>query len=275
MATMRHTARSAEAVQPASMRRREAQGSHRPPRTRAYLDKLSRAPEPQYPHGQPPLHTPDECVLKEGREPRTCAGDLLHALQFRPHSPDHARYPGDGRWRVADALVARGYHARGRGEFAHTSALMPERRMTTTVRRDIDPAKAGVRWRASKKAPPVQRRSSSDAYGWVDESASARIICLIRPAPKRKAPPRERGCNETRPGMPRTTGASLRFAALSPKAIRTTPPGQSRVGCDSRSFLTLRCFFSHRPVDPTSSRGRSDEVGSRDRKSFASSFRAA
>src|SRR4030095_6240757 len=89
---------------------------------------------------------------------------------------------------------------------AHTSALMPERRMTTTVRRDIDPAKAGVRWRASKKAPPVQRRSSSDAYGWVDESASARIICLIRPAPKRKAPPRERGCNEKRPGMPGRRG---------------------------------------------------------------------
>ena len=65
-------------------------------------------------------------------------------------------------------------------------------------------------------------------------------------APKRKPRRAKRGCNETRPQMPPTTGASLRFGALAPKAILTTPLGRSRVGCDSRSFLTLRCFL-HRP----------------------------
>ena len=37
-------------------------------------------------------------LLEEGREPRACDRDLLHALQLRAHSPDAAGQPSDGSW---------------------------------------------------------------------------------------------------------------------------------------------------------------------------------
>src|SRR5215470_3846141 len=64
----------------------------------------------------------DPIALAEDREPGSRAVDLLHALQFRPHPSDHARYPGDGRWRVADALVNDGRGEDGRGMGAGAEA---------------------------------------------------------------------------------------------------------------------------------------------------------
>src|SRR6185295_1523807 len=61
----------------------------------------------------------------------------------------------------------------------------------------------------------------------------------------KKAPPGEGGAIGKRSQECPKTGTSLRFGALPTRAVRTTPPDQSTVGCDSRSFLTLH-YFSHR-----------------------------
>lgn len=44
-------------------------------------------------------------LLKEHREPRSCAGYLFHALQFRAYPSDFALHPSHGGWRDQYAMV--------------------------------------------------------------------------------------------------------------------------------------------------------------------------
>src|ERR1700680_2839148 len=62
------------------------------------------APKSEYQDGQPPHDEAHERFLEEGRESRAHDGDLLHALQFRPHPPNHESYPGNGSGRHVEAL---------------------------------------------------------------------------------------------------------------------------------------------------------------------------
>src|ERR1700683_4899222 len=51
-----------------------------------------------------PLHSADECVLKEDREPRVRGGAPLNVLQFRPPRSNAESRPRNGRWRHGSAL---------------------------------------------------------------------------------------------------------------------------------------------------------------------------
>jgi hypothetical protein len=54
-------------------------------------------PEPQHENEHSPIHSPDQCVLEEDREPRGCCGDLVHVLQFCARASGLARNPRDGK----------------------------------------------------------------------------------------------------------------------------------------------------------------------------------
>jgi hypothetical protein len=54
--------------------------------------------------GHSSLHSSDQRLLEEDRKPFLRIGDLLYALQLRPHSPIASRHSGDGRWRYARTL---------------------------------------------------------------------------------------------------------------------------------------------------------------------------
>jgi hypothetical protein len=66
---------------------------------RAHFYELRRAPEPHDENVHAPLHSIDEWLLQESREPRTRARSLFHVLQFLPDSSGPARHSCDGSWR--------------------------------------------------------------------------------------------------------------------------------------------------------------------------------
>ena len=51
-----------------------------------------------------PLHAADQCLLKEGREPRAVDGAVHDLLQLRPPPQDAPCNPSDGRRRVRQAV---------------------------------------------------------------------------------------------------------------------------------------------------------------------------
>lgn len=104
--------RGAGPLQPCRMHRREEGTGHRQARSEAHQHQLRRAREPLHPHGQPSPKPADERFQQEGREPRTRDRDLLHALQFRPHSPDATLHACNGGWRHNEALGTGGYGRR-------------------------------------------------------------------------------------------------------------------------------------------------------------------
>ncbi len=79
----------------------------------ARLDELRRTEQPQHPHGEPPLHAPDERVLEEAGEPRRGDRAPLRAPQFRPDPPEPSRDPGDGGGHRDDGLERGGSSRRG------------------------------------------------------------------------------------------------------------------------------------------------------------------
>ena len=75
------------------------------------LNELRRAPEPHDADGDAPVHTANQRLLKEDREPHGRRRDPLHALQLRPpaqdagcQSPDPSSDARDGRWRRRSRL---------------------------------------------------------------------------------------------------------------------------------------------------------------------------
>ena len=84
------------------------------------LDQLCRASQPHDADEHAPVHATDERLLKEGREPLCCCGDLHDALQLLSSSslatdgeeqPSHARDGGRDRYSTVDC----GRHAEPAG----------------------------------------------------------------------------------------------------------------------------------------------------------------
>ena len=69
---------------------------HRRPREKIHLHQLRGALEPVRPDAHAPVHSSDQRLLEEGREPRPCRGALLHLLQLLPRPPNAARHASDG-----------------------------------------------------------------------------------------------------------------------------------------------------------------------------------
>ena len=79
------------------------------------IDQLRRAPESHHAHVDEAVYAIEQRLLEKGREPCLFGRDPLHALQLRAHSSKPADHPGDGGWRIEDALVSCRYGAGDRG----------------------------------------------------------------------------------------------------------------------------------------------------------------
>ena len=87
---------------------RKCNGARKSPssatRTEAHLDQLRGAPEPHDAHVDEAIHPADQCVLKEGREPRAGNRAALHVLQLCQNPPGVTRHTCNGRRRKPQAL---------------------------------------------------------------------------------------------------------------------------------------------------------------------------
>jgi len=61
-------------------------------------------------HADETLHSADERIQQEDREPRSGDRPALHALQFRPPTPGASGFSRDGSGRDETVMVDRGYH---------------------------------------------------------------------------------------------------------------------------------------------------------------------
>ena len=77
--------RCAGPLQPAECIGARKQRDRRQPESGARQHVLCRAAEPQDADAHAPLHAADQCLLKEGREPRAHGRAVHDVLQFRPH----------------------------------------------------------------------------------------------------------------------------------------------------------------------------------------------
>ncbi len=68
-----------------------------------------RAPKSHDADAHAPVHSADQCLLKEGREPRLRRRASHDVLQFRPRSFEAAHVARYGRWHEQDALGGFGY----------------------------------------------------------------------------------------------------------------------------------------------------------------------
>src|ERR1039457_3582364 len=92
------------ALQPRAVHRYPHRSDHGRSRSETHLDQLHRTREPHDADVHASVHSPDEWLLQENREPHGGACGLLHVLQFRAHPSDAPRHPGDGCWRHVKTL---------------------------------------------------------------------------------------------------------------------------------------------------------------------------
>ena len=85
---------------PGAMHRMQARARYRQTRSAPCFDKLCRKTKSHDANVHAPVHSADECLLKEDREPPSHAVAVLRPLQFLPPAQEPAwQHPGDGRWR--------------------------------------------------------------------------------------------------------------------------------------------------------------------------------